>query len=56
MPWFTMIDRGVVVLFGGRSTANPQLDDTWEYNGLTWTQVNTPQALCRAGKSWHGVR
>lgn len=29
-------DRGVVVLFGGRGGG--QLNDTWEWDGLTWTE------------------
>jgi hypothetical protein len=35
--------RHVVLLFGGRSAADPQLDDTWEYNGSNWTQLNPAQ-------------
>ena len=29
--------RGVVVMFGGNSAGF--LDDTWEYDGTTWTEV-----------------
>src|SRR5262249_18016545 len=30
--------RGQVVLFGGCSATNADLDDTWEYDGHTWNQ------------------
>ena len=36
--------RGKVVLFGGASAASGQLNtlsDTWEYDGVNWTQVGT---------------
>ena len=32
-------DRGVIVMFGGRT--GEAFSDTWEYDGATWTQVNT---------------
>lgn len=36
--------RGVVVLFGGQEGSFPrtEFDDTWEWNGTTWTQLNPP--------------
>ncbi len=38
--------RHVIVLFGGRytnsSTTVTLLDDTWEWDGTTWTQIATP--------------
>ena len=34
-------DRGVVVLYGGVSTANfSGLNDTWEWDGSSWTEIN----------------
>ena len=38
--------RHVIVLFGGFSgnPANTYLNDTWEYDGNTWREVNTPQS------------
>lgn len=32
-----------VVLFGGRTTGNVYLGDTWTYNGTTWTQASSSQ-------------
>ncbi|MEM7199490.1 MAG: kelch repeat-containing protein [Planctomycetota bacterium] len=36
--------RGVTVLFGGRIgfTAADQLNDTWEWDGVSWSQVTPP--------------
>jgi hypothetical protein len=31
--------RNVTILFGGDSTGSSRLNDTWEFNGTTWTQV-----------------
>jgi hypothetical protein len=31
--------RARSVLFGGRSSSGPVLDDTWEWNGTTWTNT-----------------
>ncbi len=47
--------RNVVVLYGGYqiSETYPPQDQTWEWNGTTWTQafpVHTP-----AGLGWHGM-
>ena len=36
--------RNVTVLFGGSDGTNP-LNDTWEFNGTTWTQANFSTAL-----------
>lgn len=37
--------RGVVVMYGGLNTSpfggGPSIDQTWEWNGTTWTQVTT---------------
>lgn len=34
--------RNVTVLFGGATTGtSAPLSDTWEYNGITWTQITT---------------
>jgi hypothetical protein len=35
-------DRGVAVLFGGDGTGKQRLNDTWEYNGVNWNQIQTP--------------
>ena len=35
--------RNVVVLFGGRSNAGAS-NETWEFNGITWSQVPTLNA------------
>lgn len=32
--------RGVVVLFGGNGSVVSELDDTWEWNGTAWSDVN----------------
>lgn len=35
--------RGVTVLFGGRRLADGSLsNETWDYDGIAWRQVNTP--------------
>ncbi|MEE8368205.1 MAG: VCBS repeat-containing protein [Thermoanaerobaculia bacterium] len=44
--------RGVVVLFGGVSSAQQsegRLDDTWEWNGKRWKQVNVGGPPSRRG-------
>jgi len=33
--------RRVVVMFGGRDPVGNPLNDTWEYDGTTWTRVTT---------------
>jgi hypothetical protein len=37
-------DRHVSVLFGGDDTGSARLNDTWEFDGTSWVQVNTPQS------------
>lgn len=34
--------NGVVVMFGGSNSSFAPLDDTWEWDGESWTEVNTP--------------
>lgn len=44
--------RQRVVLFGGHGTNNRSLDDTWEWDGRTWTQLlpaNSPEGRELAG-------
>jgi len=43
--------RGVVVLFGGGVGGAPEglLDDTWEYDGTTWTEVHPPTSPSARG-------
>ena len=36
--------RHLTVLFGGDSTGSSRLNDTWEFNGTTWTQVIPAQS------------
>lgn len=36
--------RGVTVLFGGRDESAEGFDQTWEYDGESWTEVITPDA------------
>ena len=47
--------RHVIVLFGGYSgnPANLYLNDTWEFNGTNWQQVNTPQSP--SGRNHHAM-
>ena len=47
--------RHVTVLFGGYSgnPSNLYLNDTWEYNGTNWTQVNPPQSP--PGRNHHAM-
>lgn len=35
--------RHVMVLFGGDSSGSSRLNDTWEYDGVDWHLINTPQ-------------
>lgn len=35
--------RHVMVLFGGDSSGTSRLNDTWEYDGVDWSLINTPQ-------------
>jgi hypothetical protein len=54
--------RGVFVFYGGLNTSffgGPSIDQTWEYNGTTWTQittVNTPGGLGVYGMCFDSVR
>lgn len=34
--------RGVMVLFGGDGTGKQRLNDTWEFDGSNWVQVQAP--------------
>jgi hypothetical protein len=46
---------GTVVLFGGYSTSSPNMNDTWTWNGTTWTQQfpgNSPPAREWAAMAW----
>lgn len=48
--------RGVCVLFGGTNPSpigGASLQDTWEWNGVAWTQVTTATAPFRTGR--HGL-
>ena len=36
--------RGVSVLFGGDGTGRERRNDTWEYNGSAWTQIQPAQS------------
>lgn len=40
--------RGVTVLFGGRLAGGEALGDTWEWDGVAWTQVADDDALARS--------
>jgi hypothetical protein len=40
---------GAVVLFGGESLDGLDLDDTWKWNGLTWTKVTGTGPPARRG-------
>lgn len=53
--------RGRVVLFGGSQGAGNGaiLSDTWEYDGVNWTQqalATNPSARCDAGFAYDGAR
>jgi formylglycine-generating enzyme required for sulfatase activity len=51
--------RGVCVLFGGQDAAQAGRDDTWEYDGLAWTQrtpATLPAARYRAAMAWDETR
>ena len=36
--------RGVTVLFGGRDDDGNRFNDTWEWNGASWTQRNPAES------------
>lgn len=42
---------GMVMLFGGQDATGAANDDTWTYDGTTWTQINTtgPRPPARVG-------
>jgi hypothetical protein len=48
--------RGRVVLFGGQ--ANEDFNDTWEWDGVTWTQVadTGPKPRVQPAMAYHGNR
>jgi len=54
--------RGLTVMYGGGNTSpfgGPSLDQTWEFNGVTWTQVataNTPGGLTAYGMAYDALR
>lgn len=53
-------NRGRVVLFGGRAVSNNQvLSDTWEWDGVTWTQrtpATPPPARNGHTMTWDPIR
>lgn len=53
-------DGGRIVMFGGRATSNNQvLNDTWEWDGTTWTQrnpTNVPTARNGHSLTWNSIR
>ena len=44
-------DREVVVVFGGRT--GEAFDDTWEYDGASWTQIDTTNSP--PARFWHSM-
>jgi hypothetical protein len=46
-------NRGMIILFGGRTFENVPLSETWEFNGITWNQVKTSHAP--PARLWHGM-
>ena len=54
------VARGKIILFGGyRTSTGAHLNDTWEWNGTTWTQRNTspaPKARRNHGLAYDSVR
>lgn len=55
-------DSGVMILFGGLAgpdSSNLELNDTWSWNGFTWTQLqppNSPSPRDAFGMAWDGTR
>jgi len=45
--------RNVIVLFGGTDGSNQTMDQTWEFNGKSWTRVNPPASPPK--RFWHGM-
>lgn len=55
VPW----NGGRIVLFGGQDNSNQNLNDTWMWDGTTWTQVNTassPGARFSAASAYDAER
>lgn len=56
------LNRGVFVYYGGLTTSffgGPSVDETWEFDGATWSQVfpvNTPGGLGLYGMCYDSVR
>src|SRR5262245_7395497 len=54
--------RGLTVMYGGGNTApfgGPSIDQTWEFDGVTWRQVvtaNTPGGLTWYGMAYDSLR
>lgn len=54
--------RGVAVMYGGGNTSffgGPSLDQTWEFDGVTWSQittVNSPGGLANMGACYDVIR
>jgi hypothetical protein len=50
--------RGVTVLFGGSTSANPFNNETWEWNGTAWTQrmVSGPSARTLHAMAYDAAR
>jgi cysteine-rich repeat protein len=51
--------RGIVVMFGGASSAGVVYNDTWEYDGASWTQrspVASPSSRRLAGMTYDSTR
>jgi len=46
--------RGRTVLVGGRGATGTLLDDTWEWNGTTWTNV-TPASTKPSARAFHAA-
>jgi hypothetical protein len=56
------IGRGVTVMYGGGNTSpfgGPSIDQTWEFNGVTWTRItttNSPGGLANMGAAYDVIR
>lgn len=55
-------NSGLMILFGGLAgddMSNSELNDTWSWNGFTWTQLqppNSPSPRDAFGMAWDGTR
>ena len=52
-------DRGVAVLFGGRDSTGTRFDETWEWDGYSWTEVATasqPSERAFSGMAYDSAR